>query len=188
VKEFHRVYPDVKVQVDYRRSSQVYARVLSGEVHFGLVACPARRKGLQVEQFRADKMVVICHPNHPLALKSILAPEDLNGEKFISFDPDLPTRKMIDRILKERGITVNTVAEFDNVETVKRAVEIESGISIVPQSTVKEELEAGDLVSSEIENIEIWRPLGILFRSGHSRSPAERELINLLRSASGRMD
>ncbi|MGB8353224.1 MAG: LysR family transcriptional regulator [Chthoniobacteraceae bacterium] len=180
LKEFRLAHPDVEVQVEYRRSTQVYTQVLNGEVDLGLVAYPARRKGLLVEPFIEDKMVVICHPEHRLAQKKRLKLEELNGEKFISFEPDLPTRKVIDRHLKSHDVTIEFAMEFDNIETVKRAVEIENGISIVPQNTVEAEVRAGTLVSVEIEKPEIVRPLGILLKRSHPRSPAQKEFIKLL--------
>lgn len=180
LKEFRRLYPDVKVNVEYRRSTQVYTQVLNGEVDLGLVAYPARRKGLLVEPFFEEKMVVICHPEHQLAHKGQVQLEDLNGEKFISFEPDLPTRKVIDRHLKGHGVAIQSAMEFDNIETVKRAVEIENGISIVPRNTVEDEVRTGTLIALEIEKPEIWRPLGILLKRSHPRSPAQREFIHLL--------
>jgi len=183
LKEFRILYPDVDVQVEYRRSTQVYTQVLAGEVDLGLVAYPVRRKGLLVEAFMEDKMVVICHPNHPLAKKKKVRLEELNGEKFISFEPDLPTRKMIDKHLKSHDVVIQFAMEFDNIETVKRAVEIENGISIVPQNTVEDEVRSGTLFAVEIEKPEIWRPLGILLKRSHPRSPAQREFISLLQKA-----
>jgi DNA-binding transcriptional LysR family regulator len=185
LKEFRSLYPDVKVHVEYRRSAQVYAQVLDGEADFGLVAYPARRKGIVIEPFIEDKMVVICHPGHPFAKKKSIRLEDLEGEKFISFEPDLPTRKVIDRHLKNSGVTVEHTMEFDNIETVKRAVEIENGISIVPQNTVLDEVRGGILAAVGIDKPEMWRPLGILVKRTHPRSPAQRELLSLLQKGLG---
>ena len=105
----------------------------------------------------------------------------MNGEKFISFEPDLPTRKVIDRHLREHEVAVQQTMEFDNIETVKRAVEIENGISIVPQISVMNEVESGVLVAMEIEKPEMWRPLGILLKRNRPRSPAVKEFIGLLK-------
>lgn len=185
LKEFRRLYPDVNVHVDYGRTTQVYTQVLNGETDFGLVAYPTRRKGLLVERFLEDRMMVICHPNHPLAKKKSVQLEELSGEKFISWGPDLPTRKVIERQLKGRGISIDFIMEFDNIETVKRAVEVENGISIVPHDTAQAEVAAGILAAVEIHKPEIWRPLGILLKRSRPRSPAQRELISLLQRGLG---
>jgi LysR family transcriptional regulator, transcriptional activator of the cysJI operon len=181
LKAFRQLHPDVELHVEYRRSAQVYAEVLNGEVDLGLVAFPAKRAGLQVEIFAEDDLVLICHPAHALAKRRTIRLTDLAGEKLISFEPDLPTRKVIDRHLREHAVEIEHTMEFDNIETVKRAVEIESGVSIVPRNTVKQEVESGVLVAVEIRDPQMVRPLGVITRRGRPRSPAQKEFIAGLR-------
>lgn len=184
LKEFRLRYPQVEVHVDYRRSSQVYAEVLSGEVDFGMVSYPSTRRGLIIEPFLKDRLVLICHPEHRFAKRKTIGIAEIEGEKFISFEPDAPTRKVIDRHFREQGVTVNQAMEFDNIETVKRAVEIEHGISIVPVKTVLQEVENGSLAALKIEKPELWRPLGIVLKRNRARSPAQKELIAMLQKNS----
>jgi DNA-binding transcriptional LysR family regulator len=134
IKKFLKNYPTVNVHVEYRRSNQVYEDVLSNVVDLGLVAYPARDHKLEVVPLRKDKLVLICHPQHPFAKAKAVALSSISGQRFIGFQPDIPTRKAIDKILKDRAIQVQHVMEFDNIETVKRAVEIDAGISIVPRA------------------------------------------------------
>ena len=136
LKRFLKAYPTVNVHVEYRRSNQVYEDVLGNVVDLGLVAYPARDAKLEVVPLRKDMMVLICHPHHPLAKAKSLKLKDIAGQKFIGFEPDIPTRRAIDKILKENNVGVQHVMEFDNIETVKRAVEIESGVSIVPSNKI----------------------------------------------------
>ena len=84
----------------------MYTEVLEGDADLGLVAFPTKRTGLVVEDFWRDKLVLICHPSHPLAERRRVRLRDLEGEKFISFEPDLPTRKVIDRLLREQGVEI----------------------------------------------------------------------------------
>ena len=181
LKKFRALYPDVDVKVDYRRSAQVYTEVLEGDADLGLVAFPSKRTGLVVEDFWRDKLVLICHPGHPLAERKRVRLRDLQGEKFISFEPDLPTRKVIDRMLREQGVEIEHTMEFDNIETVKRAVEIENGVSIVPQTSVADEARNGSLVPVEVESFDMWRPLGVLYRRHRAISPAQKQFVTLLK-------
>ena len=181
LKKFRALYPDVEVKVDYRRSAQVYTEVLEGDADLGLVAFPSKRTGLVVEDFWRDKLVLICHPGHPLAERKRVRLRDLQGEKFISFEPDLPTRKVIDRMLREQGVEIEHTMEFDNIETVKRAVEIENGVSIVPQTSVADEARNGSLVPVEVESFDMWRPLGVLYRRHRAISPAQKQFVALLK-------
>ncbi len=181
LKRFREAHPDVEVHVAYRRSGQVYDEVLSGDADFGLVAYPARRNTLEIEVFRQEELVLICHPGHSLAKRKSISLEDLNGEKLISFEPDLPTRKVIDKHLRDHHVEIVHTMEFDNIETVKRAVEIESGVSIVPSGTVRQEVQTGTLVSIEVMQPKMVRPLGIITRRGRARSPALKEFLATLR-------
>jgi LysR family transcriptional regulator, transcriptional activator of the cysJI operon len=180
IKAFHAAQPGVEVHVEYRRSWELYGAVMEGDVDIGLVCYPIKKKGLQILPFLNDRLVMICHPHHPLAARSSIRLSDLEGERFISFEPDQPTRKVIDRALRDQGVHIHHAIEFDSVETVKRAVEIENGISIVPGRTVRQEVENAALTAVEITDPQMWRPLGILLKRDRARSPAVREFVALL--------
>jgi DNA-binding transcriptional LysR family regulator len=180
IKAFKAAHPAVEVHVEYRRSWELYGAVMEGEVDIGLVCYPAKKKGLQILPFLNDRLVMICHPRHALAGRASISLRDLEGERFISFEPDQPTRKVIDRALRDQGVHVRHAIEFDNVETVKRAVEIENGISIVPNCTVRQEVENGALAAVEIANPHMCRPLGVIIKRDRARSPAVREFLCLL--------
>ncbi len=181
LKKFRARFPDVEVTVEYRRSAQVYNEVLAGQADLGLVAFPSRRQGLIVENFWRDKLVVICHPGHAFAERRRIKLRDLEGERFIAFEPDLPTRKAIDRVLRGGGIHIDQVMELDNIEAVKRAVAIENGISIVPLTTVAEECRHHSLVAVEVESFDMWRPLGALYRRHRPISPAQKQFLVMLK-------
>lgn len=183
LKGFRQQYPEAELHVEYRRSTQVYAEVLAGEVDLGLVAYPAARPGLLIEIFNEDEMVVICHPNHPLAKRETIRLEELSGEKLISFEPDVPTRKVIDRVLREHSVRIEHTMEFDNIETVKRAVEVESGISIVPRNTVRQEVASAILFAVPFSDLRLMRPLGVISRRNRPRTPAQAAFVGALQRA-----
>ncbi|CAN5652141.1 LysR family transcriptional regulator [soil metagenome] len=182
LKNFRRTFPEVEVRVEYRRSSEVYTSVLEGRADAGLVAYPVARRGLKALTFWQDRLVMICSPTHSLAGRKRLSLADLEGEKFIAFEPDLPTRREVDRKLRAAGVKIQLALEFDNIETVKRAVEVENGVSIVPATAVRNEVESGSLVAVEFEASDMWRPLGVLVRRAARISPAIREFLLLLES------
>lgn len=181
LKKFRALFPEVALQVEYRRSAQIYAEVLEGAADLGIVAYPQRRRGLVVESHWEDRMVLICHPEHPLAERRRVKLSELDGERFISFEPDLPTRKAVDKVLRAAGVNVQRVMELDNVETVKRAVEVENGISIVPETAVFHEVRTGILAAVDIESAEMWRPLGVIYRRNRPISAPQKQFIATLR-------
>ncbi len=181
LKKFRALYPDVTVEIEYRRSSQIYAEVLEGVVDLGIVAYPQRQSGLVVESHWEDKLVLICPPGHALAARRRVKLTELEGQRFISFDPDLPTRKAVDRALRAAGVKVKRVMDLDNVDTLKRAVEVEDSLSIVPESSVLHEAKTGVLRAIEIEADKMWRPLGVIYRRNRPVSAAQMQFIATLR-------
>jgi len=180
LKRFLRAYPTVNVHVEYQRANQVYDDVLGNVVDLGLVAYPNRDPRLELVPLRNETLSVICHPSHPLAKQKSLTLSQLQDQRFIAFEPDIPTRKAIDKFLRDHDVTVRTVMEFDNIETVKRAVEIEAGISIVPHATVSQEVAKQTLCSIPFVDTELHRPLAVIYKKSKVLSPAMRQFIRLL--------
>jgi DNA-binding transcriptional LysR family regulator len=183
LKKFLKEFPKVNVHVEYRRSNQVYEEINEGTSDLGLVAFPQAKKTLKVEPFRKDRLVLICNPQHPLASRSELVIKDVVGQKFIGFEPDIPTRKAIDKILREADLEIHPIMEFDNIETVKRAVEIDAGVSIVPRATVEQEVSNGTLQAIEFKGRTYYRPLGIIYKQGRILSPAMKRFLKTLRES-----
>ncbi|MFN8546765.1 MAG: LysR family transcriptional regulator substrate-binding protein [Candidatus Eisenbacteria bacterium] len=153
----------------------------AGSVDLGIVAYPVKRSGLEVLPFREDRLVLICAPDHPLANKSEVRVEQLDRERFIAFEKDVPTRRAVDRILRSHGCQAEIVMEFDNIETIKRAVEIEAGVSIVPQLTVASEARTGTLRIVPFAGKGYVRQLGILLRRGRARTQVMDRFLALLK-------
>lgn len=181
IKKFLKNYPTVNVHVEYRRANQVYDDVLSNVVDLGLVAYPMRESKLETVSLRKDPLVLICHPQHPFAKMKAVKLKALSGQKFIGFEPDIPTRKALDRILKESNVEVQHVMEFDNIETVKRAVEIDAGISVVPQGTIVQEVAKQTLAQVQLEDGDFYRPLAAIYKKNKVLSPAVKQFLAILK-------
>jgi DNA-binding transcriptional LysR family regulator len=184
IKRFLKSYPTVNVHVEYRRANQVYEDVSSNVVDLGLVAYPTRDSRLEIVPLRKDPMVLICHPQHPFAKNKSLKLKAIMDQKFIGFESDIPTRKALDKVLREHGVSVDVVMEFDNVETVKRAVEINAGISIVPEGTVVQEVAKQTLAQVPFDDVDIFRPLAVLYKKTKVLSPAMKQFIATLKEES----
>jgi DNA-binding transcriptional LysR family regulator len=181
LKSFLKEFPAVNSRVEYRRANLVYEDVLHGNADIGLIAFPSPHKDLEVIPFTNDEMIVAMSPEHPLSKKRMIALKDLQDVEFIAFDKDIPTRKATDEILNHAGIDVSVVMEFDNVETVKRAIEINAGLAILPASTVVNEVERKQLISFKLEGGIHSRPLSIIHKNTKMLTPALRAFIELLK-------
>jgi len=180
IKHFMRDYPDVKIHVEYLRANQVYAAVLGNTVDVGLVAYPVHGAKWETVPLRKEPLVLACHPQHRFAKLRCVKLKALDGQKLISFEPDMPIRRALDKIFRGQRVTVQHAMEFDNIETVKRAVELDCGVAIVPQTTVKQEVAQKTLAAVPLDGNH-FRTLGAVYRSNKVLSPALKQFIALLK-------
>lgn len=180
VGEFMSKFPTAKIDLEYSRTTKVVRDVLNGSVELGVLAFPEARRGLTVVQMPAHRLVLICAPDHKFAKRAQIRAKELNGMDFVLFERDTPTRKATDRILKEYGVEVKKIAEFDNIETIKRAVQVGFGLAILPQPSVTDELKNGQLAVVKLAEKDWTRPVGVIFRSDRTLSLAAKKFVQLL--------
>jgi LysR family transcriptional regulator, transcriptional activator of the cysJI operon len=180
VRRFMTSYPQAKIDLEYSRTTRIVRDVLSGAVELGVVAFPERRRGLEVVPLGGDRLVLICPPGHAFAKRKKLSATDLQGQDFVLFERDIPTRRATDRILRSHGVSVQRVAEFDNIETIKRAVEVGLGVAIVPRPSVLDEQRTGQLAVVPLAEPEWKRSVGVIYRSDRTLGTAAQKFIELL--------
>ncbi len=180
VGEFMSKFPSAKIDLEYSRTTKVVRDVLNGNVELGVLAFPEPRRGLTIVQMPAHRLVLICPPDHKFAKRAQVRAKDLNGLDFVLFERDTPTRKATDRILKEYGVEVKKIAEFDNIETIKRAVQVGFGLAILPQPSITDELRNGQLAVVKLAEKDWTRPVGVIYRSDRNLSLAAKKFVQLL--------
>ncbi|MFV1963891.1 MAG: LysR family transcriptional regulator [Pirellulaceae bacterium] len=183
VQDFLRQYPKADVRLQYQHNERVYELVRNDRVDLGLVSYPRSSKTIKAIAWRREPMVFVCAPEHRLSARDFIRLEDLAGVEMVSFDDDLRIRQEIDKTLSQRGVAVNIAMEFDNIETLKRAIEINSGVSLLPEPTIVREVKAGALISIPLAGIELFRPLGIVYRCGVELGKTAGRFIDLLRAS-----
>lgn len=180
LKAILRRYPKVNVRLNYRRSDLVVEEVLSDQAHIGITAYPTPRPGIQILQFRSDELALVCAKDHPLATRRSVKLTDLEGMRFVTFERDIPTGKAVDRMLRAASVQVQVVMEMDNIETIKRAVELGLGVSILPKATLQAEELNGTLVARSFSDGTFTRPIGLLLRKGRFLDRAASGVLEVL--------
>ncbi len=178
--EFMRRYPGARVRMEYSRANRIYEAVVGNAADVGIVAYPARRSGIEILPFKQDELVLVCSPEHPFARYRKVEMTKLAGQPFIAFERDIPTRRAVDRILKSHKIKVKMVMEFDNVETIKRAIEINAGVSVLPNMTVSREVALGTLTTVRFAKESHFRPLGVLVKRGRDIPTVMKRFLDVL--------
>ena len=194
VDQFRASIPGAEVELEYMHPDQVYERVLSDQADLGLISFANPGRELTAIPWRSEPMVVACLPSHRLAQrpesrKTGIDPADLAGERFVAFDRGLTIRRETDRFLRRHDVGVEIVAEFDNIETIKQAVEEGAGIAVLPEPTLRREIERRTLLAVPFAETsaeeEFARPLGIIHRRKRLLNPAVTEFMNLLCHGNG---
>ena len=180
VTRFMKAHPRVKVQVEYSRTDRICDACRHDAIDFGIVAFPVRRSHLAVLPWHEEKLVLVCPPGHRLARRRRVRLAVLAGEPFIAFEPDIPTRRTIDRVLRSHRVAVRTLMEFDNVETIKRSVEVGGGLTILPETTVVSEVASGQLAAIDFTEGPFTREVGVVSRRGKVFGAAARAFIATL--------
>lgn len=180
VQEFMSRHPKANVRLEYLHPDRVLESVEDGQADIGIVSYPRSTRTLEAEPWRDEPIVLACAPGNPFAGRVQMALGELHGRRMVGFDPDLVIRHEIDRALAACGAEPEVVMEFDNIETIKRAVEIDAGVALLPEPTVGRELAAGTLCTVRIVGEELVRPLGIIHARGKLLPPTARRFVELL--------
>jgi len=188
VQDFLRLHPKSNVHLQYQHPDRVYELVINDRVDVGLVSYAQDTREIQATTWRQEPMVFVCAPGNELASRREVSVNDLEGRAFIGFDERLRIRNEIDKALSSRDVDVCVEMEFDNIETLKRAVEIDAGVSLLPLPTVTHEVQAGTLVALPLSDMELVRPLSIIQRRGAELGRTARRFIELLQKQAGAND
>ena len=181
MKTFLRAHPQVNLRLLYRRTDEIYQACLDGDVDLGVVAIPGRRSQIEIVPLRPDELVLVCPPDHALARRPRLSAASLANQRFIAFDRDIPTRRLVDRFLRAARTPVTITMELDNIETIKRSVEAGLGISVLPRSALENEVKAGTLMARPFAAARLTRPIGIIYRRGREQSAAVQAFLETLK-------
>lgn len=178
--EFELRFPEAELTVEFARPDRIYEAVLTDDADLGLVSYPEANRDLTVIPWREERMSIAVAPGHAWAGRTSVPLQDLDGQNYIGFDEELPIRRHIDRFLREAGVDVHVVMKFDNLQMIKEAVALGSGLSILPDRTMQAEIEQGRLVSIPLSAPGLMRPIGIVHRKRKKLNRAAQSFLELL--------
>jgi len=180
---FSQSCPEAHLQVELLRPDKVYEAVLKDQADLGFISYPEHRRDLTVIPWRSERMTVAVYPTHPFAYRDSVGMKELSDEKFIAFDEEVIIRRELDRCFRDSNVEVAIVMQFDNIQSIKEAVALGSGISILPERSMQAEVEQRRLVSVPLHAPELLRPTGIIHRRKKKLTRAERAFLDLVLAA-----
>lgn len=180
IKSFIESYPTVNIRLNYLSSTQVYDAVINNSADVGFVAYPHANRLIEVEPFTKEELVLVCSTEHKFARRKTIQIKELEGQSLISFESPTPSHKSIMALLKESQVSVELAMQFDNIEMIKHAVEINRGVAILPASAVRDAAEKNQLKSIQFKGTPYSRSIGLVTRKGKILPISVRKFINLI--------
>jgi DNA-binding transcriptional LysR family regulator len=184
-QRYRAEYPDVDLKLDYAHPDDVYSSILRDETDLGIVSFPRDGGDIGCIEWLSQEMVLVAPQGHSLASLPSVSIHDLEDLDFVAFTSDLTIRRETDKLLRKHRVPVTIVQQFDNIENIKRAVEIGLGISLLPLATIRREVEFGTLRSIPLSDVRFERPLGIVHKRHKHLSTAAEKFIELLHDSPG---
>ncbi len=185
VERFKAQAPGSDVEIEYMHPDRVVESVLAGKADLGLLAFGRTGNEVSHTPWREEAMVFACLPSHPLSGVKLIRPGELAGEKFVAFDRALAIRREVDRFLRRQKVDVDVIAEFDNIANIKQAIEDGVGVSILPEPTIRREIERKSLVAVPFSGARFVRPLRIIHRKKRKLNSAVASFVGLLTQYNG---
>jgi len=179
-QRFTALFPEARVELELLHPHKVVEAVVRDEADVGIMSYPPAARGLTVVPLRQEPMAFVCHPSHPLARRRVVPPAQLDGEAFVAFDRELTIRRAIDRALRQHNVRVDIRMEFDNIETIKQAIMMKAGVSILPKHTVQMEAGVRTLAVVPLGIPDLVRPVGIIHRRQKPLTPTARRFVDQL--------
>jgi DNA-binding transcriptional LysR family regulator len=182
LKELRKQHPRAEISVTSGTSESLVEQIVAGELDIAFVSLPVDVRGIQTERLSEDQLVAIASPRHKLAKQKTISAYMLAGEKLILGERGGNTRRLIDQFFAQAGVSLKVAMELSRQAAIRRMVEEDMGVGIVPLQSVKDEVERGKLVRWWIEGAQINWQLGLAQLSGGYESPIMQKFVTLAHS------
>ena len=179
LKDLRKQHPAADITVTSGTSEVLVDQILAGEVDIAFVSLPVDVRGIKTERLSEDQLVAIASPRHKLAKQRTISAYTLAGERLILGERGGNTRRLIDQFFAQAGVTLRVAMELSRQQAIKRMVEEDMGVGIVPLQSVKEEVDKGKLIRWWIEGAQINWELGIAQLSNGYDSPIMQKFVSL---------
>jgi len=171
VRAFKELYPQTEVIFQIESTEWLYEKILQNVVDMGLVGGPTEDRRFGVEPICLDHVELIVSPSHPFSSLAKVSLKDLKPQPCILPLQGSRTRQLVERRLKEAGVTLRMVMQLPGTEAVKKAVEANLGIAFVSRYSVENECTLGKLKIIVIERFDLTRHMELIYRKQKYFSP-----------------
>lgn len=148
LKELHRRAPLARVLLQSLNCYHIRDRLLAGALDMGVFSADVGgfSSALVVRELGRHEVCLVASPNIVREHPDLLAPDAEVPVPFVINEADCVYRQMLERSLRERGVSFSHVIELWSIPTIKNLVKSDMGFTFLPRYAVTEELRSGELV------------------------------------------
>lgn len=147
LRRFKEAAPDVKLSLRSLNCYVIRDCITDGSADVGVFYdVGGFRDTINVRRLRSYKLAVVSSPSLAEELRDFNTSGSTIHTSFIINEPDCVFREIFEDYLKEKNIHLDNTIELWSIETIKRSVASNLGISYLPRFTVEKELSEGTLV------------------------------------------
>ena len=183
LQKFQHLYPETNLHIKVGGSLDVLQMVVDEEVQLGLARF-MQHPDVDALHLYDEEAVLVVHPDHSFAKTGVAAMFAVAQEPLILYDPGDPGSsyfQFINRVCRDAGVTPKVEMNLDSVEAAKNMVQLGLGISFLPRSGVRQELESGTLTLIDVAGVPpVLLPTYVLLRRGQQHGPVVVAFLNLL--------
>ncbi|MBI2956773.1 MAG: LysR family transcriptional regulator [Acidobacteria bacterium] len=179
---FRQLHPDIHLSVHRTFSRDIPGEVLNYRLDLGVISFLPEDEKLAAVQFFRDELTFVVNPRHRLARHRSVEIAALGRESFIAHIVESPYRWRVIQLFQKHRVPLRMVVELPTIESIKRFVQMNCGVAIVPRMCVRWEVERRLLVEVPIRQMKIPRHLYFIHRRDARFSHATAALVELLRS------
>ena len=180
--EFRRRYPLVHISIYRNFSHKILQRLEEGSLDLGIVTLPLKSPNLKMHVINRDRLRFMVSSKNPLAQRSNVTLEEIASAPLI-FPKTGYTRQVLDKLFRPYRSRLQVAMELPSIGMIKTFVAADVGISIISESFARDQVRTGEVKLLNVEGVDLWRELALVYRRDRSLPRAVQALINMIRES-----
>ncbi|MBI3650966.1 MAG: LysR family transcriptional regulator [Acidobacteria bacterium] len=185
LSELKRLHTLLDLSVVGGTSEWIIEQIVANKMDAGVVSLPVEASDVTTEMLKSDKLAAVMSPQHRFANLRVITAEQLAGEPLILGEKGGNTRRLIDLFFEKSGLSPVIVMELQRTEAIIKMVELDFGVTILPQAPLQRDVARGRLRAVRVKELNLKWQFGIAYLKSDYVPPAVRSFLKLCRAYVG---
>ena len=155
--------------------------LLNRSLDCGVLTFQPPDKGLHAISLGRDELVLLTHPQHPLAARRRVSLEEVGRQTVIAHND--PSRERVLRLYERRHAPINIQIALPSLDGIKRAVESGLGVAVLPRRCALTEIARGQLAAVNVPGLGSARQVRLVYRRSGELSHAAEAFLETVRAS-----